>query len=459
MTDLTVRGLTVHDGRGRAVLSGIDLDVPAHTVVAVTGPSGSGKSTLLRAVLDVLAPGLRRTGGEVRWAGAQVMPGRAAARWRRRCTGLLAQDPVSTLNPLWTVERLLSEVDGGAGASRLRALDLDPDVVLRRRPHQLSGGQAQRVALARATAGDPALLLLDEPTSSLDAGTTRLVADLVRRRRDERLGATLLISHDREFVSALADHVVDLGSTGSEFTPPAAPAPSDDVVLRVGGLGIEHPVPLLHDATFEVRRGELVVVVGPSGSGKTTLLRALAGLHERHTGLVEVGGTALAPLRRRSREHLRAVQYLPQDPFAALNPAHRATSAVARAARVLLGLPRDRATSTALELLTAVGLDPATGCRRPRQLSGGQRQRVVLARALVAAPQLLLADEPTSALDDRTAEAVLGVLAEHRARGLSVLAATHDPRLVRCADRVLHWRHDALTDETTRHPTRGGTTR
>ncbi|SES36731.1 ABC transporter ATP-binding protein [Lentzea albida] len=459
MTDLTVRGLIVHDGRGRAVLSGIDLDVPAHSVVAVTGPSGSGKSTVLKAVLDVLPPGLRRTGGEVRWAGAPVAPGRAAVRWRRRCTGLLAQDPVSTLNPLWTVERLLSEVEGGADAARLHALDLDPAEVLQRRPHQLSGGQAQRVALARATAGDPALLLLDEPTSSLDADTTRLVADLVRRRREEGLGATLLISHDHEFVSALADHVVDLGSTGSGFTPPAAPPPEDDVVLHVDALGIAHPVPLLHDATFEVRRGELVVVVGPSGSGKTTLLRALAGLHEQYTGLVEVGGTALAPLPRRSREHLRAVQYLPQDPFAALNPAHRATSAVARAARVLLGLSRDRATSAALELLAAVRLDAATGHRRPRQLSGGQRQRVVLARALVAEPRLLLADEPTSALDDRTAEAVLGVLADHRARGLAVLAATHDPRLVRCADRVLRWRHDALSDETTRHPTRGGTTR
>ncbi|ONF74352.1 ABC transporter ATP-binding protein [Amycolatopsis keratiniphila] len=449
--ELTVRGLTVHNGLGHPVLGDVSLDVPANTVVAVTGPSGSGKTTLLRTILDVLPPGLHRVSGEITWAGTPVSPGRSSAAWRRRATGLLGQDPAGTLNPLWTVERLVSESGGSQVDDALRTAGLDPAAVRTKRPHQLSGGQAQRVALARAIAGRPPLLLLDEPTSALDADAVRRVADVVRRRRDERTGATLIISHDREFVAALADRVIDFGSPPLVLPSSPARPPTTQAVLTVSAVGIERPVSLVRDATFTVHGGELVVLVGASGSGKTTLLRALAGLHEVHTGQITLDGRPLPSLRTRDRDQLRAIQYLAQDPLDALNPAHRAITAVARPARVLRGFSRHQARSAAEELLLAVGLDPATGRRRPGALSGGQRQRAVLARALATRPRMLLADEPTSALDDETAEAVLGLLARHRADGMAVLAATHDPRVVRYADRVLRL-HDSLLAETAVNP-------
>lgn len=456
--DLTVRGLTVHNGRGHSVLDNVSLDVPANTVVAVTGPSGTGKTTLLRAILDVLPSGLSRVGGEIRWAGTPVSPGRSSAAWRRRATGLLGQDPAGTVNPLWTVERLVSELGEYPVDDALLTAGLDPAAVRRKRPHQLSGGQAQRVALARAIAGRPPLLLLDEPTSALDADAARQVADVVRRRREEGIGATLMISHDREFVAALADRVVDLGSPPIVLPSSPARPPTSEAVLTVSGLSVERPVALVRDGTFDVHGGELVALVGASGSGKTTLLRALAGLHDVHSGQITMEDLPLPSLRMRDREQLRAIQYLAQDPLDALNPVHRAVTAIARPARVLCGLSRHQARSVAEELLIAVGLDPETGRRRPGALSGGQRQRVVVARALAARPRLLLADEPTSALDDETAESVLDLLTRHRADGLAVLAATHDPRVLRRADRVLRLRDHQLAEAAVNPRDEGGNT-
>ncbi|MFI7122100.1 ABC transporter ATP-binding protein [Amycolatopsis sp. NPDC049868] len=456
--ELIVRGLTVHNGLGQTVLGDVSLDVPANTVVAVTGPSGSGKTTLLRTILDVLPPGLRRMSGEITWAGTPVSPGRPSAVWRRQATGLLGQDPAGTLNPLWTVDRLVSESDRSQVDDALSAAGLDPTSVRTKRPHQLSGGQAQRVALARAIAGRPPLLLLDEPTSALDADAVRRVANLVRRRRDERIGATLIISHDREFVAALADRVIGLGSPPIVLPSSPSRPPTTEAVLTVSGLSIERPVALVRDANFAVHGGELVALVGASGSGKTTLLRALAGLHDVHTGQITIDGRPLPSLRTRDRRQLRAIQYLAQDPLDALNPAHRAVTTIARPARLLCGLSRHQARSAAEEILIAVGLDPAAGRRRPGTLSGGQRQRVVLARALAPRPRLLLADEPTSALDDETAEAVLGVLVRHRADGMAVLAATHDPRVVRRADRILRLHDRRLTEAAANPRDEGGIT-
>jgi peptide/nickel transport system ATP-binding protein len=436
------------------VLDEVDLRVPANTVLAVTGPSGAGKTTLLNALLDTLPAGLRRIGGEVGWAGMPVPPGRDAARFRRTAVALLGQDPASALNPLWTVARLVAEpLTGLRAASEIAALveqalaeaGLDPARVRHSRPHQLSGGQAQRVALARALVTAAPLLLLDEPTSSLDAATARQVVDLVRRRRDTRTGSTVLISHDRDLVGELADQVIRLGvepaTAAHRWTAPARPpAPPAAPVLAATGLDIEQPsgTPLLRAVTVDLRGGELIALHGRSGSGKTTLVRALAGLHPPRAGQLVLGHRRLPhSVAERDREQLRAVQYLPQNPLAALHPAHRIRSAVARPARILRGLSRRDALTAADELLAAVGLDRSLWHRRPAELSGGQRQRVLLARALAAGPRVLLADEPTSALDDQTCESVLALLLECRDEGLAVLIATHDPRVTRVADRVL----------------------
>lgn len=439
MKGLRVDGMTVHDRSGRPVISDVRLHAAPGEVVAVVGPSGSGKSTLLRALLDALPSGLRRVRGTVRWDGRTVAPGRAARRWRFRTAGIVGQHPAASLNPLQRVQSLVAEGIPDAQQAR-RALDdlgLDSTRLWRRRPHQLSGGQAQRVALARALVGDPALLVLDEPTASLDPDALELVVRAIANRRGDGRSVTLLVSHDRDFVTRVSDRVVSFGQARPRTAIRTSPERSEAPVFSASRLTIAQPQQLLRDGFLELRRNELVAVLGPSGCGKSTVLRTLAGLHPADAGELRwLGETLPGRVEDRTRPQLRAVQFVAQDSTSALNPAHRIGSAIARAAQVLHGVSPEEARKRAEDLLHVVGLGGAAQ-RFPRELSGGQRQRVALARALAAEPDVLLADEITSALDDATAHGVLDLLDRLRADGLAVLLVTHDRTIADRADRTL----------------------
>ncbi|WP_433323787.1 ATP-binding cassette domain-containing protein [Spirillospora sp. CA-294931] len=430
---LTVDRLGVTGPDGRPILTGFTLHAAPGEVVAIVGPSGSGKTTAVRAMLDLLEPGLRRS-GTVRWDGREIPSGRAARRWRRTHVGLLDQDPASSLNPLSTVGTAVLDGRRHDGArDALGALGLDPGELWGRRARRLSGGQAQRVALARALLTEPELLVLDEPTSGLDAEALDLVVAAVERRREDGRSVTLVISHDRDFVARIADRAVDLTPPGLD----AVPAGREDglrgePVLTATGLRLRGG--LVEVDELVLHRGELVAVTGPSGAGKSTLLRTLAGLEAPERGSLVLHGRTLPwPLERRGRDDLLAVQLVGQDPAGALNPVHRVGTALAR-------LPG----ADVPGLLGRVGLDPGLAGRRPGELSGGQRQRVAVARALAAGPDVLLADEITAALDAATAAGVLRLLAGLRREGLAVLLVTHDPAVAAAADRVLRLREGAL---------------
>ncbi|MGI8312332.1 ABC transporter ATP-binding protein [Saccharopolyspora hattusasensis] len=447
MSGLEVGGMTVLDGRGRAVIRDFSLQAAVGDVVAVVGPSGSGKSTLLRAILDALPAGLRRAEGAVCWEGRTILPGRAARRWRYRTAGIVGQDPAAALNPLQRVHSLVAEGAPEVSLAR-RALDdigLDSAELWRRLPRQLSGGQAQRVALARALVGDRPLLVLDEPTTGLDPEALELVMRAIATRRGDGRSVTLLVSHDRDFVSKVSDRVISLGQAARPASARTCSTRSGAPVLSTSGLTISQGgAPLLHNGAFELRRHEFVAVLGTSGGGKSTMLRTLAGLHAADAGELRWRGDPLpGRVEHRSRTQLRAVQFVAQDPASALNPAHRVGSAIARAAQVLDGVSRAAARKRADELLSVVGLE-GTAKRFPRELSGGQRQRVALARALAAKPDVLLADEITSALDEATAHDVLGLLDRLRADGLAVLLVTHDRTIADRADRTLRLHQRSL---------------
>ena len=499
---IEIAGLVLRDQTGRPVLDGVSLDVGARERIGIVGESGSGKTTLAHALLGSVRPGLRVTGGRVTLAGRDMLAlaGPELRAVRRRTVSYLPQDPPAHLTPTLRVERQIAEVavpgeehDVGRHLARV---GLPTDRAFRRRfPHQLSGGQQQRLALARALAPEPSVLILDEPTTGLDALTQRRILDQVDELAQERGLTLLLITHDLTAAARLTDRLVvmragevveDTGLAQALTAPsaaytaellravpvlptagrpvpavtPAVPAalaepatsaepagsPRPAAVLAVRDLYAGHGRGRRRSAvasagvSFEVAAGECVALLGLSGAGKTTVARCVSGHHRPDRGSIELDGRALpAGLRARSVDQRRRIQLIAQDASMSLNPRRTVGAALIRPLRRLHGLDRARAGAEAARLLTLVDLDPELATRYPQQLSGGQRQRVAIARALTARPDVLLCDEITASLDTRVQADVLALLNDLRARlGLAVVFITHDLGvLARVADRVL----------------------
>lgn len=228
--------------RGRhsrlVAVDGVDLVLYPGETVALVGESGSGKSTVAKSIARLVEP----TGGEIAFGGLDVTT--LDKKGLTRLYGdvqMVFQDPSSSLNPRMTVRRILDEplrlhggYDRDARAQRVAQLLADVGLGpehLERHPRQLSGGQRQRVGIARALAVDPTLVLLDEPTASLDVSVRSQILNLLRGIQRDRNMAYLFISHDLEVVRRVSDRVVVMylgrtveeGSTGEVLERPLHP--------------------------------------------------------------------------------------------------------------------------------------------------------------------------------------------------------------------------------------------
>jgi len=485
MNVLEVAGLNIRfrqDGRIIHAVRDVSFTVSKGETVALVGESGSGKSVTALATVALL-PDAAEVSGSVKYNRAEMVG--ASEPELRRVRGndisFIFQEPMTSLNPLHTIEKQLSESlalhQGLTGAAvRERILDLlhkvgivEAESRLGAYPHQLSGGQRQRVMIAMALANGPELLIADEPTTALDvtiqAQILELLADLKRRE-----GLSLLfITHDLGIVRRIADRVcvmqggqiVEQGVTADIFADPQHPytrkllaaephgraeplAPDAAEVLATDKLRVWFPitagflrktvghVKAVNEATVSVRAGETLGIVGESGSGKTTLALAILRLIESQGGIRFEGrdlqalrGSALRPVRRE-------MQVVFQDPFGSLSPRMTAAQIIAEGLGVHGVEPgRDRAEMVAA-IMVEVGLDPATMPRYPHEFSGGQRQRIAIARAMILRPRLVVLDEPTSALDMTVQVQIVDLLRDlQRKWGLAYVFISHDLRVVR----------------------------
>lgn len=475
-----IRNLAV-DIAGNRLVENVSLTVEAGQCTAIIGASGSGKSLTCLTPFG-LTPGL--TSGSILLDGKDL--GNADARHlrdiRRRLTGFIFQQPLTALTPHLTVGAQLQEATMQAGSARPTRRDLTQklervglsraDERLDQFPHRLSGGERQRVMVAAAIAHSPKLLIADEPTSALDASLRAEIMDLLDQLRAEQGLGMLLVSHDLASVEGHADQlvvmeigrVVEIGPVVSVISDPAEdytrrliaatprldePSPElsrpGDPLLETVDVGVEFHRPgwrrgnirAVANASIKVRESESLALVGGSGSGKSTLGRAIAGIGPVTEGEVLWQGAPLPERRKRSLEMRRLIQPVFQDPVASLDPQWRVQDIVTEPLGNLRpDLTKAESEEMARQALSDVDLAESFLSRVPASLSGGQAQRIAIARAIIAAPLLLVLDEATSALDPLVGAEILELLLRLQVEnGLSLLFITHD---IAAARRLCH---------------------
>jgi peptide/nickel transport system ATP-binding protein len=486
MTDaiLSIRNLSVslpkNADRAFAV-EGLSLEIRPKEIVCIVGESGSGKSITAFTTMGLLPKALKPQSGEVLFEGRDLLktPARDHAKLRGARMAMIFQEPMSALNPCYTVGDQIGEMYEqhtalSADDRKARVMKLleevhlpDPARIYSSYPHQLSGGQRQRIVIAMALALDPALLIADEPTTALDLSTQAQILHLFKELRAKHNAGIMFVTHDFDVVAEIADRVivmqhgkiVEEGSAEEVLNRPrhpytrllidAVPRRSREAraevttpeALRVVGLNKTYhlqgsmfrkalTVKACKDINFAVRQGETLGIVGESGSGKSTLVKCLIRLEDPDTGEVWVNGTDIAGLGRDGLKPFRQhIQIVFQDPYGSLNPRRTIGDQLVEGP-VNFGENRAAAMERARDLMRIVRLDPSVLNRYPSQFSGGQRQRICIARALMVNPKVLIADEAVSALDVSVQKEVLKLLNEIRDRmGLTVLFITHDLRV------------------------------
>src|SRR5580765_6321612 len=502
---LSIRDLSIAFGSGAREFLAVDrvsFDIGKGETVAVVGESGSGKSVTALSVMKLLPyPSAHHPSGSIMFKGRDLLP--LSERQMRHVRGnditIIFQEPMTSLNPLHTIEKQIGEIlelhQGVTGqAARARILDLldqvgipDPAGRLKSYPHQLSGGQRQRVMIAMALANEPDLLIADEPTTALDVTVQAQILALLAEIR-ARLGMSLLfITHDLGIVRRIADTVcvmnggkiVEQGPVEQVFTAPkhpytrdllaaepkpdpAPPRPSAPVVMKADDLRVWFPIKrgllrttvghikAVDGVSLKVRKGETLGVVGESGSGKTTLGLALLRLISSDGPIVFLGKEIQGLRFKAMRPFRRDMQIVFQDPFGSLSPRMTVGDIVAEGLGVhepALNRPeRDRRVVAALD---EVGLPADMMERYPHEFSGGQRQRIAIARVIVLKPALVVLDEPTSALDMSVQAQIIALLRDLRDRhNLAYLFISHDLKVVRAlAHRVVVLRNGKIVEE------------
>jgi microcin C transport system ATP-binding protein len=478
---------------GKEVVRGIDFSIQPGEKLALVGESGSGKTvtalSLLRLVQNAAITGKATFAGGEGAVDLLSLSERALRGIRGQDIAMIFQEPMTALNPLFTVGEQIAEVlqlkkamtpaESAQAAIKLLADTGIPEAARRAGsyPHQLSGGQRQRAMIAMALACQPRLLLADEPTTALDVTLRTQILDLLTGLQQRNGMAVLLITHDLNLVRRFADRIavmedgriVESGPVAQVFDKPqhaytrklidSRPArdvaegraePAAAAVLQARDLRVTYPLPIpgvrgwfrkgefvaLQGASFHVSAGQTLGVIGESGSGKSTLALAALGLYP-HQGQLLAAGQAWSGDAASNKRIRRAVQVVFQDPFSSLSPRMTVEEIVGEGLRVHEpGLSAGQRRGQVLQSLAEVGMGeaqfPGLLQRYPHEFSGGQRQRLAIARALIIQPRLLVLDEPTSALDVTIQKQVLQLLQKlQREHGLSYLLITHDVDVIR----------------------------
>ena len=488
MSLLRVDNLSVRFGSA-TVVDDVSFTIAPGEKFALVGESGSGKTVSALSMLRLLPEA--EVSGKILFEDQEILKKSDAAlrQLRGKDIAMIFQEPMTALNPLFTIGNQIAEVlmlhEGlSARAAAVRAVDLlektgipEPARRALAYPHQLSGGQRQRAMIAMALACKPKLLIADEPTTALDVTIQVQILELLNQLQREEQMSVLMITHDLNLVKSFADRVgvmqqgrlIEQADTHTLFSAPReaytqrllashAKRMVGDLVadaqplLKAEGVRCVFDIPqgwfrkkefvAVDQMSVSLAQGETLGIVGESGSGKSTLGMALLRLSVAHTqGDIIFNGQQISAMESAQLRPLRAqMQVVFQDPFASLSPRRTIEQIVGEGLALHKPHLSDAEQREAVAAgLQEVGLSPTMMSRYPHEFSGGQRQRIAIARALVLKPALILLDEPTSSLDVSVQYQVLELLANLQQKyGMAYLFISHDLAVIRAmAHRVI----------------------
>ncbi|EFL51496.1 ABC transporter related protein [Solidesulfovibrio fructosivorans JJ]] len=425
-------------GADRPILADVSLRIAAGERVGIVGPSGAGKSTLGYHLCGAHRLALAgETTGVLRYDGADGTEGAPCG-----FAGLVGQNPEAQLfcrtvyEELALALRVRGEDETRCAAVADALLDRYAFGARRDAPvSKLSLGQKQLTAVLSMLAMEPRVLLLDEPTSYLDAAAAdRLFAHLGRLCRCHGW-IVLVIEHDLARLSGFAERVLSVAdgrlvadgpfeAHASDGDPAmAAPLPPFAPVDAAGEPAVAFSdlsfayakgEPVLRDIDLAVRPGESVALLGPNGVGKSTLLRLAKGLSKPGSGTVRLG-EGLLPSR-----DVGLMFQNPEDQIFAHTVEAECGYWLAN-----LGVPREERSRRCGDVLAGLGLSGMDE-RAPFSLSFGEKRRLCLAAVLVAGPAVLCLDEPTTGLDDANMVHMAGIVRRLAGEGKAILFATHE---------------------------------
>lgn len=467
----------VHDA-----VNGISFDIVRGRITALAGKSGCGKSVTALALMGMLKnkSGASSSGRILFKSGdgqADMLSSdeKTLSRIRRNHISMVFQDPGAGLNPVQRISaqmrRTVRLKEGPLGkkallkrsSELLGEAGLDAENVLPKYPHELSGGMKQRVAIAMALAGNPELIIADEPTTALDGPTQEEILGLLENLKTKRGCAIFIISHDIPLLKRISDKILimdegrlleDEKEKAVFLFPHADPQTEDhfrkddgtvlsvrhlDKTYRNAFAGRKTKTHVLKDVTFSVGRGEVFAIAGRSGCGKSTLAKAIMGLIPADNGEILFSGIDIADCKRKEFAEIRPrIQMVFQDTYSSLDPLMSSSNQILEAVRDNRIVPKGDEKDYVYHILSSCGITRTEAEKRPTELSGGQRQRVSIARAMALKPDLLIADEPVASIDGMMKEQIMELLMEQkRVNGLSLIIISHDLRFLRHnADRI-----------------------
>ena len=491
---LSINNLSIIFSEGERIVNAVrnsSLELSKGETVALVGESGSGKSVTAYSIMRLLPKSASYLEGDIKFEGQNLlkMSEQEIRYFRGNRIGMIFQEPMSSLNPLHTIEKQINEIlfiHQGLNKKQAydRTLELlemveikNPKKRLNAFPHELSGGQRQRVMIAMAIANRPDLLIADEPTTALDLTIQSQILKLILNLQKKFNMAILLITHDLGIVRNFSDRVavmykgqiVETGHTKQIFLKPkiiytkklieseprGKPVKiikTSNTFVSVKNLKVWFPIKkgilkrtvdfirAVDGVNLKIRKGHSLGIVGESGSGKSTLALALLRLIKSE-GQINIDKIPINSLSQKQIITIRKnIQIVFQDPFGSLSPRMTVGQIVSEGLEIHEIDNQENRIDSIKKVLEEVGLDPKMRDRYPHEFSGGQRQRIAIARALILKPSFLILDEPTSSLDRSVQSQVLDLLRNLQTKyNITYLFISHDLKVIKalCHDIIV----------------------